>query len=29
MPELSGKDVLEEIMKDERLNKIPVIVMSA
>ena len=29
MPKMSGKDVLEFIMKDKRLRKIPVIVMSA
>lgn len=29
MPEKSGKDVLEAIMQDKRLCKLPVIVMSA
>lgn len=29
MPEMTGKEVLEEIMKDSWLSKIPVIVMSA
>ena len=29
MPEKTGKDVLEEMMSDERLKTIPVIVMSA
>ena len=29
MPEKSGKDVLEAIFEDERLRKIPVILMSA
>lgn len=29
MPELTGTEVLEAIMQDERLCKIPVIVMSA
>lgn len=29
MPDISGKDVLEVIMHDERLCKIPVVVMSS
>ena len=29
MPIMTGKDVLEEMMKDERLRDIPVVVMSA
>jgi len=29
MPEMNGREVLEAIINDERLCKIPVIVMSA